>query len=69
MRRRTDDGSKTTARTNPSAPSTAIPSNRNGKRKSQTIGYRTSAARASGQQSTTRMSHNKNFVISDLLLL
>ena len=48
-------GSITTPLTNPSTPSTAKPTNRNGIRRIQTMGYATSARSASGQQSTSRM--------------
>jgi len=41
-------------------PSTAIPSIRNGSRSSQTIGYKTSASKAMGQHSISRISHRRN---------
>jgi hypothetical protein len=41
-------------------PSTAIPTNLNGKVSIQKTGYRTKAKIAIGQQSTNRMSHAKN---------
>jgi len=53
-------GSVTTAQTSCKAPSTAIPTIRNGSRNSHTIGYITNANSASGQQTTNKMHHNKN---------
>jgi hypothetical protein len=44
-------------------PPTAMPRIRKGSRMSHTIGYRTSARSAIGQQSTKRMHHSKNFTI------
>ena len=38
-----------------------MPTSRNGSNNSHTTGYSTSAKRASGQQSTRRMSHRRNF--------
>jgi hypothetical protein len=51
------------AQTRDNAPPTAIPATRNGSYSSETIGYRTSAASASGQQSTNRMQNSTNFSI------
>src|SRR5579883_1620920 len=58
-RRRTRAGSMMSAATNSNAPPTAMPTNRKGSNSSQTIGYRTSANKASGQHSTNRMHHNR----------
>jgi hypothetical protein len=44
----------------PKTPSTAIPKIRNGKSNNQTKGYKTSASNARGQQTTSRMHHNRN---------
>ena len=52
-------GSKTISLSKLSTPSTAIPRIRKGKSKSHTSGYRTKAKRASGQQKTSRMHHNR----------
>src|SRR6266568_7128400 len=52
------------ALTSSSAPPTAIPTKRNGSRSSQTNGYAISASSASGQHSTRRIHHNKNFTIT-----
>ena len=46
-------------RTNSSAPSTAIPSNRNGSNSSHTIGYSTRASKARGQHRTSRMHQSR----------
>src|SRR3954468_14757700 len=51
------------ARTNPSAPSTAIPTSRKGSSSNQMNGYNTSAARANGQHITNSRHHNKSFNI------
>ena len=56
-------GKVTMAHTNSSAPPTAIPMIRNGSRSSHTKGYSTSATSANGQQNTSRMHHNRNFIV------
>ncbi len=48
---------------NSSAPPTAIPNIRKGRRQSQTKGYRMSATRASGQHTTRRMHQSKNLIM------
>ena len=65
--RATRTGSVTIAHTSPSAPSTAIPTIRNGSSNSHTSGYSTSAANASGQHSTSRMHHKRNLITRPLL--
>jgi len=52
-----------TARMNSNAPSTTIPIRRKGSRTSHTIGYRTKARMASGQQRSSKTTHRKNLVI------
>jgi len=41
---------------------TEIPTSRNGRASSQTIGYSTSASSATGQAITNRMSHRMNVI-------
>jgi hypothetical protein len=43
--------------------STVTPTNRKGRRRSQTRGYRRRAMRANGQQKRNRMSHKRNFIV------
>lgn len=52
-------GRKIMARIRSSAPPAAIPTMRNGSNISHTIGYNTSASRASGQHSTSKMHHKR----------
>src|SRR5258708_22966145 len=52
-------GSIKIALTSPRTPWTAMPTRRNGKVSSQTIGYSTRASRASGQHRMNRMTHRK----------
>src|ERR1039457_4277222 len=63
---RTRPGRKMIAFTRSSAPPTAIPTTRNGNRRSQTIGYKTSATIASGQHSTRTMHHKRNFAMASV---
>jgi hypothetical protein len=53
-----------TALTSSSTPPTAIPTKRNGNRSSHTTGYKIRASSASGQHSTRRMHHKRNFTMS-----
>ena len=64
---RTRPGSRITPRSRLKTPSTAIPTSRNGKRISQTSGYRTRASKASGQHRMRRTSQSRNFVKAHLL--
>src|SRR5260370_6202294 len=57
-------GSVNNAQMNCSTPLTANPTIRNGSRSSHTIGYSTRARMASGQHRTSRMHHNRNFVMA-----
>src|SRR5271155_3589067 len=56
-------GKRIIARTSSSAPSTAIPRSRKGISNSQTIGYNTSASKASGQQKISKKHQSKNFTM------
>lgn len=56
-------GSITIARSSENAPSTAIPSSRNGNESNHTIGHNTIARIASGQQTTSSRSHKRNLII------
>lgn len=53
-------------RSNSRTPSTAIPTIRNGSKISQTNGYSSKASKASGQHSTSKMHHSRNFTIASL---
>ncbi len=53
-------------RTNASAPSTAMPTARNGRRHSQTSGYRIRAAKANGQDRTSRIHQSRNFTTNPI---
>jgi len=59
--RRTRAGSVTSPQTSPNAPSTAIPTTRNGSSNSHTKGYNTSATSARGQQKNNRTNHKRSF--------
>src|SRR6185437_5440981 len=54
-------GRKRSARSSAKTPSTAIPTTRKSSRRSHTMGQRTSASRATGQQRTKRISHRRTF--------
>lgn len=56
-------GNKINAATSSSAPWTAIPRRRNGRRSSQTIGYRTTANNASGQHRINKMHQRINLTM------
>lgn len=60
-------GSIKSAVRRPRTPSTAIPTRRNGKRSNHTIGYSTSASRASGQHSRNRMIQRKKAAMATSL--
>jgi len=53
----------TIARSSENTPSTAIPTRRNGIDKSQTIGHKTNARIATGQQTTSSRTHKRNLII------
>src|SRR5579864_9509530 len=63
MRCRRVKGSVTMLQTKARAPPTAIPTMRKGRSKSQTIGYRISAAMATGQHRTNRIHQSKKVTI------
>src|ERR1700733_9809129 len=56
-------GSEISATTSSSAPCTAMPANRKGNRTTHTIGYKTIAITASGQQRRKRIHHSKNLIM------
>src|ERR1700733_8193633 len=56
-------GSEIRATTSSSAPCTAMPANRKGNRTSHTIGYKTIAITANGQQRMKRIHHSKNLIM------
>jgi hypothetical protein len=59
-------GRKSNAETSSSAPSTAIPTIRNGSRSSQTMGYSMSANRANGQHRMKSRHQSRSFTIDIL---
>src|SRR5437867_1310805 len=59
-------GNVTSAQTSSSTPLTTTPNNRNGIRTNHTSGYKISANKATGQQSTSRMHQSRNLIIAIL---